>query len=149
MGVDIHLAAAGGPFSFDSGIDMAIRRNDFAWPAGYHAERLFAEKVGPVCRPDKVDAWFSARRGSRSLKADVARLHADTAARVEGMGGGGEPAGRRRRGQTFDHFYFSLQAAVAGPVLPSARGISFATTSKAVCSSHRWGSSRMVRITAC
>ena len=30
------------------------------------------------------------------------------------MGGGGEPAGRRRRGQTFDHFYFSLQAAVAG-----------------------------------
>ena len=77
-GVDIHLAAAGGPFSFDSGIDMAIRRNDFAWPAGYHAERLFAEKVGPVCRPDKVDAWFSARRGSRSLKADVARLHTRT-----------------------------------------------------------------------
>ena len=45
-GVDIHLAAAGGPFSFDSGIDMAIRRNDFAWPAGYHAERLFAERWG-------------------------------------------------------------------------------------------------------
>ena len=45
-GVDIHLAAAGGPFSFDSGIDMAIRRNDFAWPAGYHAERCSRRRWG-------------------------------------------------------------------------------------------------------
>ncbi|QFS42291.1 LysR family transcriptional regulator [Burkholderia cepacia] len=114
-GIDVHLAAAGGPFSFDSGIDMAIRRNDFAWPAGYHAERLFAERVGPVCRPDKVDAWFSARRGERSLKADVPQLHTRTRpdAWKEWAVAAHQPA-VNGRGQVFDHFYFSLQAAVAG-----------------------------------
>lgn len=114
-GVDIHLAAAGGPFSFDSGIDMAIRRNDFAWPDGYHAERLFMEKVGPVCRPDKVDTWFSARRGGRTLKRDAPLLHTRTRpdAWQEWAAAANQPAGSGR-GQTFDHFYFSLQAAVAG-----------------------------------
>lgn len=114
-GVDIHLAAAGGPFSFDSGIDMAIRRNDFAWPDGYHAELLFMEKVGPVCRPDKVDTWFSARRGGRTLKRDAPLLHTRTRpdAWQEWAAAANQPAGSGR-GQTFDHFYFSLQAAVAG-----------------------------------
>ncbi|RKU00291.1 LysR family transcriptional regulator [Burkholderia sp. Nafp2/4-1b] len=116
-GVDIHLAAAGGPFSFDNGIDMAIRRNDFAWPAGYHAERLFAERVGPVCRPDKVATWFADGRNGHALKRGAPRLHTRTrphawtewatAARQSPGSGSG-------RGQTFDHFYFSLQAAVAG-----------------------------------
>jgi len=114
-GVEIHLAAAGGPFSFDNGIDMAIRRDDFTWPAGYHAERLFAEKVGPVCRPDKVETWFSDGRDGRALKRGASRLHTRTrpdawkewaAAARQSPGSG--------RGQTFDHFYFSLQAAVAG-----------------------------------
>lgn len=114
-GVDIHLAAAGGPFSFDNGIDMAIRRNDFAWPAGYHAERLFAEKVGPVCRPDKVDAWFSGGRHDRALKRGAPRLHTRTRpdAWKEWAAAARQPAGSGR-GQVFDHFYFSLQAAVAG-----------------------------------
>ncbi|WP_175837645.1 LysR family transcriptional regulator [Burkholderia anthina] len=114
-GVDIHLAAAGGPFSFDNGIDMAIRRNDFSWPAGYHAERLFAERVGPVCRADKVETWFADGRNGRALKRGAPRLHTRTrphawkewAAAADQPPGGG-------RGQTFDHFYFSLQAAVAG-----------------------------------
>ncbi|MEN8512935.1 LysR family transcriptional regulator [Burkholderia sp. RS02] len=114
-GVDIHLAAAGGPFSFDSGIDMAIRRNDFAWPAGYHAERLFAERVGPVCRPDKVDAWFSGGRDGCLLKPDAPQLHTRTRpdAWKEWAVAANRPAGSGRR-QMFDHFYFSLQAAVAG-----------------------------------
>ncbi|MDN7591329.1 LysR family transcriptional regulator [Burkholderia seminalis] len=114
-GVDIHLVAAGGPFSFDSGIDMAIRRNDFAWPAGYHAEPLFAEQVGPVCRPDRVGAWFAARRGQRALKPDAPLLHTRTRpdAWKTWAVAAGQPAASGR-GQTFDHFYFSLQAAVAG-----------------------------------
>ncbi len=113
--VDIHLVAAGGPFSFDSGIDMAIRRNDFTWPAGYHAEPLFAERVGPVCRPDKAGAWFAARRGQRSLKQEAPLLHTRTRPNAwkEWAVAAGLPAASRR-GQTFDHFYFSLQAAVAG-----------------------------------
>ena len=114
-GVDIHLAAAGGPFSFDHGIDMAIRRNDFAWPDGYHAEKLFAERVGPVCRPDKVDMWFSGSRDGRALKRGVPRLHARTRpdAWKEWAAAAHRPPGSGR-GQVFDHFYFSLQAAVAG-----------------------------------
>ena len=114
-GVYIHLAAAGGPFSFDRGIDMAIRRNDFAWPAGCHAEPLFAEQVGPVCRPDKVGAWFAARRGGRVLKHDAALLHTRTRPDAWGAwaAAANQPAASGR-GQMFDHFYFSLQAAVAG-----------------------------------
>ncbi|WP_175687317.1 LysR family transcriptional regulator [Burkholderia anthina] len=114
-GVDIHLAAAGGPFSFDNGIDMAIRRNDFSWPAGYHAERLFAERVGPVCRPDKVDTWFADGRDGCALKRGAPRLHTRTRPHAwkEWAAAAHQPPGGGR-GQTFDHFYFSLQAAVAG-----------------------------------
>ena len=114
-GVDIHLAAAGGPFSFDNGIDMAIRRNDFSWPAGYHAERLFAERVGPVCRPDKVETWFADGRDGCALKRGAPRLHTRTRPHAwkEWAAAAHQPPGGGR-GQTFDHFYFSLQAAVAG-----------------------------------
>ncbi|VWB47083.1 LysR family transcriptional regulator [Burkholderia arboris] len=114
-GVDIHLAAAGGPFSFDHGIDMAIRRNDFAWPAGCHAEPLFAERVGPVCRPDKVGAWFAARRGGRVLKHDAALLQTRTRPDAwSAWAAAANQPGASGRVQMFDHFYFSLQAAVAG-----------------------------------
>ncbi|CAB3760098.1 LysR family transcriptional regulator [Burkholderia sp. MSh2] len=114
-GVDIHLAAGGGPFSFDGGIDMAIRRSDFAWPAGCHAEPLFAERVGPVCRPDKAGAWFASRRGDCTLKPDAPLLHTRTrpGAWKEWAAAANRPAAGGR-GQRFDHFYFSLQAAVAG-----------------------------------
>ncbi|MFP3615310.1 LysR substrate-binding domain-containing protein, partial [Paraburkholderia sp. SIMBA_050] len=93
----------------------AIRRDDFTWPAGYHAERLFAEKVGPVCRPDKVDPWFSDSRDGRALKRGAPRLHTRTRpdAWKEWAAVAHQPAGSGR-GQMFDHFYFSLQAAVAG-----------------------------------
>src|SRR5450830_1690740 len=73
--IDVHLVAGGGPFSFASGIDLAIRRDDFPWPDSYHAESLFAEKVGPVCRLDKAAAWFSAKKGGAGLRAGVPRLH--------------------------------------------------------------------------
>lgn len=108
---EIHLLAGGGPFSFDAGIDLAIRRDDFPWPAGYHAEMLFAERVGPVCRADKVEQWFDAN----GLRADTPLLHTRTRpnaweewANAVGAIAVDGPA------QTFEHFYFSLQAAVAG-----------------------------------
>lgn len=43
-GLDIHLVAGGGAFSFDHGIDLAIRRDDFPRPDAYHAQTLFMEK---------------------------------------------------------------------------------------------------------
>ena len=113
--IDVHLVAGGGPFSFASGIDLAIRRDDFPWPEGYHAESLFAEKVGPVCRPDKVATWFSTKKASAALKTGAPRLHSRTrpGAWSEWAVAAGQPV-QDAAGQTFEHFYFSLQAAVAG-----------------------------------
>ncbi|WP_372343483.1 LysR substrate-binding domain-containing protein [Streptomyces sp. KL116D] len=77
----LHLVAAGGrPLRAGRRIDLAIRRDDFPFPADTHATRLFAEHVGPVHRPDcpaagtllhtatRPDAWDDWRRrtGSRS-----------------------------------------------------------------------------------
>jgi len=114
-GKEIHLAAGGGPVSFTGGPDLAIRRNDFAWPENYHAELLFEEKVGPVCRPDRISRWFNATDAGLLPARDAKRLHTRTRpdawqewARAKEM-----PAAATE-GQTFDHFYFSLQAAVAG-----------------------------------
>ncbi len=114
-GIDVHLVAGGGPFSFASGIDLAIRRDDFPWPEGYHAEPLFAEKVGPVCRPDKVAAWFTMKKAGAALKSGAPRLHTRTrpGAWPGWAAAAGQPASDVN-GQTFEHFYFSLQAAVAG-----------------------------------
>jgi DNA-binding transcriptional LysR family regulator len=116
--LDVHLVAGGGPVSFGHGIDLAIRRDDFTRRDGYHVEPLFPERVGPVCRPDKVSAWFAgaqAGKGGLALASDVPRLHTRTrpGAWQEWAGAAKQPlpAGS---GQTFEHFYFSLQAAVAG-----------------------------------
>lgn len=110
-GQEIHLLAGGGPFTFEAGIDLAIRRDDFPWPAGYHADTLFAERVGPVCRADKVEQWFDVQ----GLRPDALPLHTRTrsGAWVEwaNVAGCALPQGPA---QTFEHFYFSLQAAVAG-----------------------------------
>jgi DNA-binding transcriptional LysR family regulator len=111
----VHLVAAGGPFSFEGGIDLAIRRDDFAWPAEYHAEPLFVEKVGPVCRPASAPAWFSSGHDGPALNPDTPRLHTLSRpnAWAEWMSLTNQPAAVPS-GQTFEHFYFSLQAAVAG-----------------------------------
>lgn len=113
--INVHLVAGGGPFSFASDIDLAIRRDDFPWADSYHAEPLFAEKIGPVCRPEKVAQWFCAEDASPQLRADAPRLHTRTRpgawhewAAAAGLAWPETP------GQTFEHFYFSLQAAVAG-----------------------------------
>ena len=115
-GIDVHLVAGGGAFSFGSGIDLAIRRDDFPWPDGYHAEPLFAEKIGPVCRPDKAAAWFSSKKGVAALRAGAPRLQSRTrpAAWQEWAAAAGQAAMPEAPEQTFEHFYFSLQAAVAG-----------------------------------
>lgn len=110
--IDVHLVAGGGGFSFASGIDLAIRRDDFLWPASYHTETLFAERVGPVCSPGKVSAWTTRRK---TLSAGAPLLHTRTRPHAwqdwAGVTGQSLAEGT---GQTFEHFYFSLQAAVAG-----------------------------------
>lgn len=113
--IDVHLVAGGGPFSFASGIDLAIRRDDFARPANYHAELLFAERVGPVCRPDKVAAWCKAKPKHTTLSPQAQLLH--TRSRPGAWQHWAVATGQPLpvgTGQSFEHFYFSLQAAVAG-----------------------------------
>ncbi|CAK9886433.1 MAG: HTH-type transcriptional regulator TrpI [Candidatus Erwinia impunctatus] len=109
--IHIHLVAGGGAVSFSEGIDLAIRRNDFSWPEHYHAETLFQEWIGPVCQPGKQAEWFA----SGSIRAEAPLLHSQT-----------RPQGWRRwcsithhrepenNGISFEHFYFTLQAAIAG-----------------------------------
>lgn len=114
-GVEVHLVAGGGPFAFGSGMDLAIRRNDFPWPPGCHAAPLFAEQVGPVCRPDKVAAWFGVAPAQAGCPPGVPCLHTRTrpGAWAQWAAAAGQPL-PEGAGQTFEHFYFSLQAAVAG-----------------------------------
>ena len=129
-GANVHLLAGGGPLSFDNGIDLAIRRNDFDRPAHWHATPLFTEKIGPVCRPDKLQDWFepspspasspiSSLTAALQLRHTAPRLHTRTRpkawsdwerARSIAIGQASTDAAQ----QTFEHFYFSLQAAVAG-----------------------------------
>lgn len=112
-GLDIHLVAGGGPFSFDQGIDLAIRRDDFPRPPGYHAVALFEEKVGPVCRPDKVSAWFDPSKGILHPSAPRLQTKSRPTAWQEWATARELPTPAVET-QVFEHFYFSIQAAVAG-----------------------------------
>ena len=112
-GLDIHLVAGGGIFSFDHGIDLAIRRDDFPRPSDYHAETLFPEKIGPVCRPEKVDQWFGKSRKCLRSSAPLLQTNSRPTAWQEWATAKELPAPAMEM-QSFEHFYFSIQAAVAG-----------------------------------
>ncbi|MEN4216448.1 LysR family transcriptional regulator [Serratia marcescens] len=113
--INLQLVAGGGPFSFHDGITAAIRRNDFDWGKQVHSLALFSEKVGPVCQPGALARMTIAEGSLLSLRPGAKLLHAATRpdawwhwAQQQGMALVGYPE------QRFDHFYFSLQAAVAG-----------------------------------
>lgn len=113
--INLHLVAGGGPFSFAAGIDLAIRRDDFPWPPGIHVAPLFAEKVGPVCRPDKAMHWFSQNQGMLTLSLQAPRLDSRTRPSAwQEWSSAANQAAPETPVHYFEHFYFSLQAAVAG-----------------------------------
>ena len=76
--LDVHLMAGGGALSFGSGIDLAIRRNDFDWPKDLHSQLLFEELTGPVCQPGKVAQFFELGGELPALRASAPRLHTRT-----------------------------------------------------------------------
>lgn len=50
---ELRLVSAGGPVNFiRDTIDLAIRRTDFTFDDLVIAEPFFADRIGPVCRPD-------------------------------------------------------------------------------------------------
>lgn len=114
-GISLQLVAGGGPFSFKDGIDLAIRRQDFPWPADAHADWLFDESVGPVCRPDRSAHWAPLHNGQPRLARDAPRLHSATRPQAwsHWLEATASPTPEPAE-QVFEHFYFSLQAAVAG-----------------------------------
>ncbi|MCY7261554.1 LysR family transcriptional regulator [Pseudomonas protegens] len=114
--ISIQLLAGGGPFSFNAGIDLAIRRNDFAWSDETQAHWLFDEAIGPVCRPDKQADWTPSPNGQPTLAEHAPRLHSATRPQAweQWLQQRQLPATPPLQEQVFEHFYFSLQAAVAG-----------------------------------
>lgn len=111
---DLQLVAASGA-PFQGGVDLAIRRNDVDWHGSVESTKLFDERVGPVCRPDLAEKFFSTRGGHRTLRVPVPLLNTKT--RPEAWQTWSRLSGQRidTAGlRDFEHFYYSLQAAVAG-----------------------------------
>ncbi|PQV44445.1 LysR family transcriptional regulator [Paraburkholderia sp. BL21I4N1] len=114
--LELRLVAASGP-ALGEGIDMAIRRNDVQWSVDVEATCLFTERVGPVCRPEYAPDFFDAADDGWRLKDAAPLLHTRTRpnawqtwAKLTSCTGNAALAA----GKSFEHFYFSLQAAAAG-----------------------------------
>lgn len=100
----VHLLAAGGPVDFSRDrIDIALRRNDFAWADSAHAEPVGQELIGPVCSP----------AGGGLAEAPLLHTRTRPTAWARWSEISGHPAAGSRQ-QHFEHFYLSLQAAAAG-----------------------------------
>ena len=107
---DLRLVSAGGAVPFArEGIDLAIRRADFPLTDDIAAEPFLEERVGPVCRPELA----SAVGGSGAVGGVL--LH--TATRPDAWSAWATRARAELapiRDLRFEHFYLTLQAAVAG-----------------------------------
>lgn len=100
-GVNVVILAAGGVVDFKrQAVDVALRRNDFAWPAQVHAAKVADEYIAPVARSPwppaaclhthtRADAWAAWSRLSGQPLPSAQAVY-------------------------FEHFYLSLQAAAAG-----------------------------------
>jgi LysR family glycine cleavage system transcriptional activator len=112
--VDVRLSASSGPVDFvRERIDLAIRVGAPPWPAGVAARPLMDEEIGPVCSPEL------AKR--RKLRAPVdlrhvPLLHTETRADAwsDWLARSGTIGVDAAKGQSFEHFYFLLEAAVSG-----------------------------------
>ncbi|MGL4767566.1 MAG: LysR substrate-binding domain-containing protein [Formosimonas sp.] len=100
----LHLFAAGGAVQFmEQGVDLAIRRNDFAHD--YWSAPLADEMVGPVCTPEIAPNLAQAVRLHSATRPNAwANWCAQTGQLAVAVGGQ----------LHFEHFYLSLQAASAG-----------------------------------
>ncbi|MFI8418042.1 LysR family transcriptional regulator [Serratia sp. NPDC078593] len=113
--INLQLVAGDGPVALNENITLAIRRNDVEWAHNWHCVTLFTEKVGPVCKPEVLASFVEGGGSERRLRRGVTLLN--TATRPDAWHHWAQAQGVSLEGlpqQNFDHFYFSLQAAVAG-----------------------------------
>ncbi len=103
----LHLSVGGGPIEFRrDGIDLAVRRLDFAIPDRWHVERLFAEKMGPVMSPELVPAFES---------TDYVALGSKTRPHAWSDWLSTHPSHRRPAEiRYYDHHFLMIEAALAG-----------------------------------
>ncbi|WP_207851200.1 LysR substrate-binding domain-containing protein [Pseudomonas mosselii] len=108
--LQLHLVAAGGPVDFArSGIDLALRRDDFHWDRQLHSLKICDEWIGPVATPDP--------KGQRLLHSATRPDAWATWLRLSGQ------AIRHTARSDFEHFYLSIQAASAGMGLAIASAL--------------------------
>ena len=111
-GLDLHLSGAGGRIDLArQGVDMAVRRNDFAIPQNMECTVLSSERIGPVCSPELASKISSVEDlGSLPIlhSATRPRAWADWQENVQ------VPGIPSQTETTLEHFYLSLQAAIAG-----------------------------------
>ncbi len=103
----LHLMTAGGPIDFmQTGVDVALRRNDFRWDIDLQAEHVCDEYVGLVCSPDLAalgEGLESAARLSTKSRSDAWQRWYKTSGRQWHPG----------TETLYEHFYLSIQAATA------------------------------------
>jgi DNA-binding transcriptional LysR family regulator len=112
--IEVQLSASDGPVDFlRDGVDLAIRAELPPWPSGVAVRPFIEEEVGPV-----LSAALQERLRLRA-PADLARaalLHTETRTRAwaDWFAAVGHPEVAPAAAQTFEHFYFMLQAAASG-----------------------------------
>jgi len=105
--IDIQLSTAGGPIDLASHkIDLAIRRSDFKWPEEYWVTHLGNEWIGPVCRPNYLDTTNDELPVSLHTRTRPSAWADWEVLKHEKLQFSSE--------KYFDHFFFSLQASIAG-----------------------------------
>lgn len=108
--LQLHLVAAGGALDFArSGVDLALRRDDFHWDHRLHSLKICDEWIGPVGTPG--------RESLRLLHSATRPSAWSTWLRLSGQ------AFEPRERSDFEHFYLSIQAASAGLGLAMASAL--------------------------
>jgi len=113
-GVELRLTAEYGAIDFrTAAFDMAVRVGPGPWPDDADAAPMFEEFVGPVCAPDLIAPLGSRLKLKGLLKLPA--LHSETRPRGwEEWLAVTAPGLAAPDGQWFEHFYYMLEAAVAG-----------------------------------
>lgn len=107
--LQLHIFAAGGPVAFQrNSVDVALRRNDFAWESTVHAKKVCDEWIGPVCAPTLMERHRLDLSAQRLLHTASRKSAWQNWRAVTNVDIGCESS------QTYEHFYLSLQAACAG-----------------------------------